>query len=315
MRVLILATLVFLSSCGTIQKWGVRSAAPMFKNSSNELTKEDSWEFFRASAPGNIKFLELMYLSDKENLVLLSVLVKGYAGYAFGVHETLAFGDELAGKEDSQSKKDAIHFYTRAMDYGLDYLDKKDISRKDLLHFDEEKLSKKLKSELDEDDVTAVLYTAQAWGSLINLQKDNVALVAQVPKVKALFDWVCKTEPDVDNGVCEIFYAQYDASRPRMLGGNPQKAEEQYLASIKKHPHHLLMRVGYMQYVLVPAGDLEKYEKVAAELRAELEKWTSKNRDTLEDTSEYSKKQDLNLYNAIAKKRFEFINKNKKTIF
>ncbi|HXH76497.1 MAG TPA: TRAP transporter TatT component family protein [Bacteriovoracaceae bacterium] len=310
-----LSTLMLLSSCGTIQKWGMRSASPMFKKSSDALTRENSWDFFRDSAPGNLKFLELLYLQDPDNLTLLGVLIKGYSGYAFAVPETLAFDDELAGKEDSPWKEQAMIHYTRALDYGLDYLDKKDISRSDLLNFDEQKLEKALNKELDEDDLSAVLFTAQAWGSLINLQKDNVSMVSQVPKVKVLFDWVCKKDPKIENGVCEIFYAQYESSRPLMLGGNPKKGEELYLAAIKNRPHHLLMRTGYMQFLLLPGFEQEKYEAQAKELKNEITKWNTLNRDSLEDNSEYKYDKSLNLYNAIAKKRFEIIEKNKKKIF
>lgn len=315
MRVLVLSALIVLSGCGTIRKLGIRSATPMFTKSSDELTRENSWEFFKDSAPGNLKFLELLYLQDPNNLSLLSVLIKGYSGYAFAVPETLAYGDELAGVEDSPWKQQAIVHYTRALDYGLDYLSKKDISRGDLLNSDEKKLSDLLSKELDKDDLTAVLFTAQAWGSLVNLQKDNVALVAQVPKIKAMFDWVCSTDPKIENGVCDIFYAQYEASRPRMLGGDPKKAEELYLAAIKNRPHHLLMRIGYIQYLIIPGFEQEKYEKLSAELKSEIDKWGNLNRDSLDDTSDYKYDRQINLYNAIAKKRFELMEKNKKKIF
>jgi hypothetical protein len=304
MRVIVLCALIFVTSCGTIQKWGMRSASPMFKKSSDELTKENNWDFFRDSAPGNLKFLELLYLQDKNNLTLLSVLVKGYAGYAFAVPETLAFGDELAGIEDSPYKQQALLHYTRALDYGLDYLQKKGIPRKDLLAFDEKKLNERLNIELGKSDLAAVLYTAQAWGSLINLQKDNIALVAQVPKVKTLFDWVCGIDPEIDYGICDIFYAQYAASRPRMLGGNPEEGERLYLSAIEKNPRHLLLRVGYVQYLLLPGYEQEKYEVMAEELKAEFSKWMDINRDALQDVSDYRYDQGLNLFNAIAKKTF-----------
>lgn len=315
MRVLFLASLLALTSCGTIRRMGLRMTTPMFSQSSQDLTKEKDWEFFRVSAPGNLKLVELLYLQDPNNTDLLSVVIKGYSGYAFAVPETMAYGDELAGVDESPWRQQAILNYTKALDYGLEYLNQKDISRGDLLNLEEEKLSKLLSKELDEDDLVAVLYTAQAWGSLINLQKDNVALVSQVPKVKALFDWVCGKDPKIENGVCDIFYAQYEASRPKMLGGDPKKAEELYIAGIKNRPQHLLLQTGYMQYLLIPGYEQEKYEKAAEVLKGELAKWEDLNRDTLENNSTYKNSEALNLFNAIAKKRFEFIEKNKKKIF
>jgi hypothetical protein len=306
--------LVGLVSCGSVQKMALRSTTPIFERSSLGIMREGNWDFFQASAPANIKFIELIWEQDQNNDALLAVLVKTYAGYAFAVHESLYFGDQLAGIEDSAAKKDAIIFYTRALDYGLLYLKHKDITVKDLLSNNEDALSKKLK-ELDEEDAMALLYTAQAWGSLINLQKDNVALVSQVSKVKALFDRVCKINPNIDHNVCDIFYAQYDASRPKMLGGNPENGEKLFLAAIKNHPQNLLIRMGYIQYFLIPSMDGEKYEKEAAVLKEEFAKWDDLNRDNLDDVSPYRNHRDLNLYNAIAKKRFLLVEKYKSKIF
>lgn len=314
MQWLYLLLLTSLIGCSSMQKWAVRSSSPMFQRSSDSLLKEGNWEFFRTSAPGNIKFIELLWEQDQENLVLLSVLIKGYAGYAFSVPETLAFGDELAGIDESPWKKEAIYFYTRALDYGLLYLKKKEISHKDLLDANEVKLAQKLK-DLEEDDVMALLYTAQSWGSLINLQKDNIALVSQIPKVKVLFDRVCKLKPDIDQNVCDIFYAQYDASRPKMLGGNPERAEKLYQEAILKHPKNFLIRISYMQHLLLPAFEQEKYEKEATALKHEIASWEDMNRDDLINKSPYRKSKELNLYNAIAKKRFELIEKYKAKIF
>lgn len=314
MHKLCLSLLFVIMGCGTLQKWAIRSSSPVFKQTSQDLLLEGNWEFFRASTPGNLKFLELMWHQDKANLILLSVLVKGYAGYAFAVPETLLMGDELAGIDESPWKKETLSFYTRAFDFGLYYLKQKGISRKELLG-DETSLKAKLNDELDEDDFAALLYTAQSWGSLINLQKDNMALVSQVPKVKVLFDWVCEKDPSIDQNVCDIFYAQYEASRPKMLGGDPQKAEKLYLAAIKKHPQHLLIRINYLQYLVLPGFDQEKYEIQTLALKTEFKSWEDLNRDELIDRSPYKTAKNLNLYNAIAKKRFELMEKYKSTLF
>lgn len=313
MRGYLLPLLFALSSC-SLQKLAIRSATPVFEKSSLGLMQEGNWDFFRQSAPANIKMMELLWLQDEENLELLSVLIKAYSGYAFAVPETLAFGDDLSGIDDSQHKKDALFFYTRALDYGIHYLEKKGISKKVLLSQDDKKLSKKL-GDLEEEDLTALLYTAQSWGSLINLQKDNVALISQIPRVKVLFDYVCKLRPSIDHNVCDIFFAQYESSRPKMLGGNPDKGEKLYALAMEKYPQHLLVRLNYIQYLLLPAFELAKYEKEAVVLKEEISKWEDLNRDNLENVSSYKDVKELNFYNSIAKKRFELIEKYKAKIF
>ena len=306
--------LVGLISCGSLQKMAIRSSSPVFVQSSNDLMKEGSWDFFQKLMPGNLKFLELLWEQDHNNTKLLGVLVKAYSGYAFTVHETLAFGDSLAGLDESQARTDAITYYTRSFDYGVLYFKHKKIKAKDLLG-DEGKLRKKLKENLSDDDLIATLYFAQSWGSLINLQKDNVALISQIPKVKVLFDFVCARNPKMDENICDMFFAQYEAARPKMLGGNPELAEKLYQEAMSKYPQNLLIRMSYIQYFILPAYDQEKYEKEAVVLKPELAKWEDLNRDELVNKSPYRKKKNLNLYNAITKKRLEFIEKYKTKYF
>ena len=314
MRYLFLSLILTISSC-SLKKMAVRTAAPMFAEGSDYLTKESSFEFFQQTAPANLKFSEMMYMLDPDNLTMLSTVIKGYAGLAYAVPETFAFGDELSGKENSVHHHQAIHLYTRALDYGVSYLEKKKISRQEILNLEEKKLIKLLNKKLDEDDHTAVLFFAQAWGSLINLQKDNIALVSHVPRVKLLFDWVCVKNPEIENGVCEIFEAQYQSSRPKMLGGNPELGKELFNKAIAKRPKHLLIRLTMLQFHVLPAGDKEAYDKEATILKEEFQKWQDLNRDSLENTSDYADVEHLHLFNAIAKKRFELIEKNKNKIF
>lgn len=306
---------LFLAFMGcSLQKIALRSSTPIFEKSSNGLVKEGNWDYFKAATPGNLKLLELLWDQDTDNLKLQAILVKGYAGYAFAVPETLYFEDMLLDVENSQNKKDAIYFHTKALDFGIDYLEKKGIKREELLSNDEAALIKKL-NKLDEDDFVLLAYLGQAWGSLINLQKDNVALVSQVPRVKLLFDRVCSVKPDFENNMCDLFYAQYEAARPKMLGGNPEKGRELFLEAIKKSPYNHLIKLNYIQYVVLPNFDEEIYIEMAKELKAEFAKFEDLSRETLLNVSPYKDYQELNLYNGIAKKRFDYIEKNKANIF
>ena len=306
--------LIFVIYGCSLQKIALRTTTPIFETSSDVMMKERNWDVVRESAPANLKFLEVLWENDKSNYRLLSVMIKSYSGYAFSVLETLAFNDEVLGIEDSHWRGMAIDHYTRAFDYGLVYLAHKKITSKDLLANEEDVLIKKLKT-LKKEDLTALLYTAQSWASLINLQKSNVALVSQVSKVKALFDRVCELNPGIDGNVCDLFYAQYFVSRPKMLGGDPEKGEKLFIEAIKKYPKNLLMRISYIQYYLIPTIDIEKYEVESKALKEEISTWDNLNRDTLENVSPYKDLQDLNLYNSIAKKRLQIIETNKNKIF
>lgn len=295
MRTLFLPLLVLLTSCSTIQKMALKSSSPILVQGINEMMSERNWDFYRDSAPGNLKLLESLYFQDRNNMLLLGTLVKGYATYSFAVPETLFFEDEIAGIQNSSHKKMAIELYTRALDYGLDYFKNKGITRKALLDTDETELKGLLNEKMNVKDYSVILYTAQVWGSLINLQKDNTTLSAHAPKVRALQDWVCHKRPEIENGLCSLLL--------------PRVASE-YQDAIKKHPKHLLIRVGYIQNSLIPAMDRASFEEQDKILLGEFIKWDDLNRDDLVDSSEYKSQEQLNLMNAIAKKRFEIIKKH-----
>lgn len=313
MKLYLISMLMLLGSC-SLQKMAIRSASPVFVGAADGMMRESNWDFFRTSAPGNIKFLEVLWEQDKDNLELLAALTKTYAGYSFAVHETMYLRDELLGLDESNWKKEAITYYTRALDFGLLYLKKRGLSERELIHLNGSALTKKLK-DLGPNDMPALLYTAQAWGSLINLQKDNIVLITYVPKVKQMFDRVCELRPQIDNNVCEIFYAQYESSRPKMLGGNPERGEKLFLDSIKNHPKNLLIRMNYLQYVIVPKMDKALYEKESVILKQEFLKWEDLGREDLVNRSSYATEKNLNLFNAIARKRFEIIESLKNKIF
>lgn len=293
-----------LGGCSSIHKMGIKTASPMFEESGRHLSQERSWDFFREASPANIKFLELFVQNDPSNLVLKRVLMKAYVGYAFAVPETLALDAKLALTEDLKFHKEAILHYTKALDYGVDYLGKKSISRKNLLSLDDEKLIKKLKRETSVDDLPAVLFLAQAWGRLIQLQKENTKLAPQISRVKILFDFVCDQDPTIENGACDLFYAQHST-----------QGKELFLKAISKYPKHLLLRVSYLESVAMPAFDQEAYDSQAQILKDEFIKWENLNRDSLENVSSYKGQEMLNLSNAIAKKRFEILESHKSKIF
>ena len=100
-----------------------------------------------------------------------------------------------------------------------------------------------------------------------------------------------------------------------MLGGNPEKGEKLFRESMERNPHNLLLRMSYLQFVVLPAMDIQRYEKESVVLKEEFLKWEDMNRDYLENRSPYRDHQELNLFNSIAKKRFLLLEKYKNKIF
>lgn len=317
-KVIFLLILIVGTSCSLVKKTAINSSADIMRDGSPVINQEGSWENFKESAPANLTMIEGFWFADQSNTTFLSLLIKGYAGLAFGVQETLALEDQLLDRESSAAKMRAIEYYTKAYDYGLIFMKLKGISEKEFLTNDAPAiLPKKLAAHLDEEDRLAAFYFAQAWGGLINLQRTNVALLSGLGAVKAMMDWVCHDNMDFEMGSCRLFYAVYEAGRPAMLGGNLDKGRELFLKMIKTAPLNLLARVSYIQFYIVPTMDETLYAKEAEFLKKEFLLWKeSLNVGTRKKQNmKYVKNKEYNLFNSIAKKRFEIIEKFKKDIF
>jgi hypothetical protein len=309
----------FISSC-SFNKLAVNTSSGLLYNASNQVETETNYESFRLGVPANLLLIEGLLSESPENLDILASLTKGYAGYAFVINETDMQNEEWGELKSETGKSQALFNYTRALNFGLRYLKLNRISLNDLIsrinephgitHF----LEKKLSSE--KRDLELVLFTAQSLASLINLQKENISLVAQLPMVQAMFDWVCMKDPKINYGTCDIFYGALEAGRPKMLGGNPEKGKEIFLRAIINHPHNWLIRTSYMLYYLIPQND-----KVGFEIQLE---YLKDRQDEFNAFYVYSpevreinwnQESHLRIYQALAIKRFELMMKYQKQFF
>lgn len=295
-----LVLLLTLASC-SLSKLALRSQAPLFEKGGDTLKAERDWEWFREATPGNIQFMETMLSQDEGNQVLRRTLVKAYAGYAYGVHETLMIPEVVEGSDEKPQQHRALGLYKRAIAHGETYFAKKNV----LFDVkDEADLVESLRKNVAEEDLPALIYFAQSWASSINMQKQDMVLISQLPRVKLLFDHVCGLQADIENGVCPLFYAQYESSRPRMLGGNPELGRELFQIFLLKHPTHLLARVSYLQFSVIPRLDEDEFVKEGRAIERELQQWKAGKGAG-----------NLNLMNAIAEKRWSILKPLQKKIF
>lgn len=311
----LLSLLVFLTSCGTINKVALNITSDLVGSGAKEMETETSWDMFNQAMPGNIKFLEALAYQDPENESLLKSLTKAYGGLGFGVYDTLWLEEMLSEREDERVREKAIMSYSRSMDYGVRYLNEQGIKYNDLIQNvnNRDKISKLLNDNLSDDDLETVFYLAQSWAGLINLQKSSPIMIAQLPVAKYLFDWVCQKRPNLYYGSCDIFYGAYEVSRPAMLGGDLNKGKNYFQKAINDYPNNLLAKVSYVMFYVVPVIDEAEYEKMKSLIKEQINKIQQEY--SWKATSGELKKDPIALFNAIAIKRFEIIESNEKEIF
>ncbi len=313
----LLVTLMMLigSSCGLVQKVAVSTTADMLFDATKEIETEGNWDIFKDGVPGNLKMMEGMVFVQPKNKKLLVGLAKGYAGYAFAVTESLFIPDQLKDRE-SPLRYQLLANYTKALDFGLRFMEVGGVSFDDLRKKinEEQGIVHLLEENFDDStlDLEGVLYTAQSLGSLIFLQKDQMKMVALLPIVKGMFDWIAMKRPDINYGTCDIFFAAYEAGRPKMLGGDPVKGKALFKALINKYPHNWLARIAYLRFYVIPMVDEEEFKKEMDYLKKMREKylthipWRPRGGP---DQSEFPEFQDkgLLLFQTIAMKQYEMI--------
>lgn len=319
---LFLAPVLFaLSSC-SFNRMAISSSSGLLYNVSLEVEAQPNYEIFKNGVSGNLMLMEGLLSESPENKDILLTLTKGYAGYAFAINETDMQNEEWSESKLEAGKSQALLNYTRALNFGLRYLKTQQIELNDLLNRMNEPqgiphlLDKRLTS--DKQDLELVLFTAQSFAALINLQKDNFSLVAQLPVAKAMFDWVCMKNPQINYGMCDIFYGAYEAGRPKMLGGNPEKGKDLFLRAIENHPHNWLIRTSFMQYYLIPQNDKDGFDLQMEYLKNRQDDFNATyvySTDPKALNVTWNKESRLRFYQALALKRFELINKYQKQFF
>lgn len=312
-------SVLILASC-SFNKMAVNSSSGLLFSASNQVEAESNFEMFKAGVPANLLLMEGLLSESNENEDIIITLAKGYAGYAFAVNETEMNREEWGELKTELGKEQALMNYTKSLNFGLRFLRMNKIEFNELLLLMNESqgiahlLDKKLSA--DQKNLELVLFTAQSLAALINLQKENISLVAQLPVAKAMFDWVCMKNPKINYGTCEIFYGAFESGRPKMLGGNPEKGKEIFLRAIANHPHNWLIRTSYIQYYLIPQNDKAGFDEQLDFLKNKQMEfqsnyvYTSSAKDFI-----WSKEPRLHFYQSLALKRYELINKYQKSFF
>lgn len=313
---LILATSI-LYSCAVVNKVAVKTTGGVIYEGMDEILTENNWENFKASTPANLKLVEGLWYTDQKNKKLLTLLIKGYSAYAFGMAETEALDNIVL--DDLQNKKldQTILYYEKAIFYGLKYLDLLGISQKE---FYDKAFSTQLndvyESKVSSDDYIAIFYFSQALGSSINIQRYNFQKMSYMNHALKSLSWICNKNPDIEQGMCQLFQAVLMASMPSIMGGSQSKAKEHFQKIINSREYDILSHVSFMQYHLIPMLEEEEFAKEQLKIQKKIDVWYETQKGNYSKNSVlYLKHRNYNLFNAIAKKRFEKILKLQKEIF
>ncbi|MCL5021313.1 MAG: TRAP transporter TatT component family protein [Bacteroidetes bacterium] len=214
----------------SITQLTIGATGGIIKGAFEAMNRETDLQLAADAIPGDLKLLDGLILEAPNDKSLLLLGAQGYTSYALGFVE-------------GSSASRASLFYMRARNYGLRILfENKDFKKNfggDLADF-QQALDK-----FGKQNVPAVFWTANAWGSYINLNRDNVDALADLPKVEAMMKFVLKYEPSYFYGGAHLFFGTILGSLPAMFGGDTTKSRENFDSAIQASHGKFLMTYYY----------------------------------------------------------------------
>lgn len=286
MRVLpVIGFLLCLTASGCIQTIATNTVGNIVYDGFPALAEEQDLDFAGRALPANLKLLEVMLRSNPDNRELLILLSQGYSSYALGFVEDV-------------DPARARLFYQRAIDYATRLLRQND------------DLAQGLDGTLDDlkaglarggkDDVPAVFWAAFGWGGYINLSLTDPDALAAIPRAEAMMQFVLAVDSGYYYGGAHVFLGSLDGSRPRMLGGDPERARRHFEAAIGINGGRFLMtQVYFARSVAVQTLDEGLFDRLLDEV----------------DSASIDILPEMRLANAIAKQKARILRGRKADLF
>jgi hypothetical protein len=254
---------LMLAGC-SMTKITANQTAAMLVKAAPAYDRESDLELAEYATLSNLKMLVGVLDVTPDNADLLLLTSSSFSRYAFGFIEDKI---EIANPEEKKRLiNQAVDFYERGKAYGLRLLA---LSRKrfpEAIEQDMEQLSAELE-KLEKKHVPALFWTANAWGSIINLQQHKPERLIELPKVELMMQRVLELDESFFFGGAHLFYGIYYGSRPKFFGGDPEKAKEHLERAVEiSNGRYLMAKFLLVKYYAVPGKDKESFESTLQEI-------------------------------------------------
>lgn len=252
--------LALSTSACNIQKLTVNTTSKVLAKAQPSLKQEPDYEMAARAIPASLKTVEGFHMVDPENKRLVKILAEGYCQYATGFIEDeweVAILDKRFDDAEHQSQR-ATKAFIRCMGYGLELLGG---DWKKALSGDSGAFAKKV-AGAGKDERDGLLWAGVGLAGMINQNKDDIALVAQLPKARAIFEKIAQLdENDNDRdqalrALPHIALASMAVAMSKAMGGRPEVGQKHFQRAMEiTQDKFLLARVFYARRYAVAVQD------------------------------------------------------------
>ena len=243
-----LVFLLFVVSGCSINKMTVRASMPMIEGGMVALFRESDLQLAHAAFAPNIELMEGMLVNDPGNQDLRQYVSQAYYGYSFAFVEDV--DAQRAGK-----------LYRRGLQHGLYALGLSGLK----ISATESTLEDFTKGveALDKDAVPALFWSASCWAKWIDLNRNDVAALGELPRAVILMEKVLSMDENYFMAGPHVFMGVYHGGRSPMLGGNFILATQHFdKARAFNQDRLLLVNVLQAQYLERQRYDREAFHKL-----------------------------------------------------
>ena len=235
----------------SVRRTAIGMMVPTFEEMSRTVEQEYDLDLVREGLPANLLTLEGMLAGAPDNLDLGLLVMRSLYSYAF------------AFIEDEDVKR-AKGMYAKGKDLGFTFMEREGLQCDLPMEAFLERLAL-----MNEDTVPLLFWTGNCWGSWVNLSRDNPAAIIQLPKVEAIMKRIVELDDEYYFGGGHLVLGVLNASRPRMLGGNPEQARVHFERALEISARRFLMiHLFYAKYYCIQVMDRECFDDTIQEILA-----------------------------------------------
>jgi tetratricopeptide (TPR) repeat protein len=260
------------SACVYSKKSTVASTAALLEEVAKSSSRQSDLRLVREGTPAFLMLMDGMIEALPDSAPLLLAAARANASYA----------STFVGEKDEEYVKVLLK---RAKDYALKALENRGF--RGVLQGPLEEFEEALKN-YSRDDLPYLFWGASCWASWISVNMDSMEALADLPKVESMMRRALEIDEGYYYGGPHLFMGIWYASRPKMAGGDLEKAREHFLKAFDLgHGEFLMAYVYFAQYYARQTRDKDLF--------------VSTLRKVVETPAQVPP--DLTLVNTVAKKR------------
>lgn len=236
----VLVASLALTGCKSfLQKKAMDTTSDVLYRARIATQQESDIDVARAAIPASLKTVEGFHVANPDNPKLKEILAQGWCSYATGFLQDEWEVAKMEGRFDDAEKARhrASRMFLRCMNYGLKQLPGK---WSDAIHGDIASVEKLL-AKASKSQKRGLFWTAVGLGSAINMNRDDIAMVAHLPKAKMILEKIVEWDPGYQNGMALIALGMSNSARGTALGGEPEKGREYFERAVEVTEGKFLM--------------------------------------------------------------------------